>query len=75
MYKLGLDLGSSYTKGVVVDNNNQIVDYHLVKTGFDYKKATNKIIDWFSSKYQIDFPVYTCGYGREEIEQSYIANS
>ena len=75
MYKLGLDLGSSYTKAVLVDGNNTIVDYHLVKTGFDYKKATAKIIDNFADKYPIDFPVYTCGYGREEIDQPHIANS
>jgi predicted CoA-substrate-specific enzyme activase len=75
MYKLGLDLGSSYTKGVVVDNNNRIVDYQLVKTGFDYIKATGKIIERFSEKYQIGFPLYTCGYGREEIEQPHVANS
>ena len=75
MFKLGLDLGSSYSKGVIVDENNAIVDFYLVKTGFDYKKATDKIIKWFSKKYEIEFPIYTCGYGREEIDQPHLANS
>lgn len=75
MYKLGLDLGSSYTKGVIVDENYNIVDYHLVKTGFDFKKACSKIIENLSEKYTISYPVYTCGYGREQIEELHIPNS
>jgi len=72
---LGLDIGSSYTKGVLTDENNQIIDYHLLKTGFDFKKAVQKVIDKFSEKYKIEFPIFTCGYGREEIEQPYVSNS
>lgn len=74
-YYLGLDLGSSYTKGVITDEQNQIIDYHLVKTGFDFKKAAQKVVDKFSEKYQIEYPIYTCGYGREDIEQPLVSNS
>jgi len=75
MYKVGIDLGSSYTKGVIVDEQNKILDYHLTKTGFDFNKATQKIIDKFSSKYKIEYPVYTCGYGRDELKIPFVSNS
>ena len=39
MLKLGLDLGSSYTKGVLVNDKNILVDQHVVKTGFDFKRG------------------------------------
>lgn len=75
MYRVGIDLGSSYTKGVIVDENNNILDYHLVKTGFDFIKASHKIIDKFSKNYKIEYPVYTCGYGREQLDVPFVANS
>lgn len=75
MYQLGIDLGSSYTKGVLVDEDNNIVGHHLVKTGFDFKKAAQNIIDKFSSTYDIQYPVFTCGYGREQLDLQYIPNS
>jgi len=75
MYRVGIDLGSSYTKGVLVDENNNILDHHLVKTGFDFKKASKKIIDKFSKNYEVTYPIYTCGYGREQIDVPLISNS
>lgn len=75
MYNVGIDLGSSYTKGVLVDKNNNIIDYHLVKTGFDFKNAAQKIIDKFSKNVKIEYPVYTCGYGREQLDVQFVANS
>ena len=75
MLKVGIDLGSSYTKGVLVDENNNILDYHLVKTGFDFNKASKKILDRFSEKYEIAYPIYTCGYGREQLKVPSVANS
>ncbi|MBC8319567.1 MAG: ATPase [Bacteroidetes bacterium] len=75
MNKLGIDLGSSYTKGVLVDENNKIVDYHVSKTGFDFIKAAQKIIDKFSSNHEIQYPVFTCGYGRDQLLVPYVSNS
>ena len=75
MYKIGIDLGSSYTKGVLVDNNNKIVDYQLTRTGFDFNKAAQKIIDKFSAKHEIQYPVYSCGYGRDELKIPFVSNS
>ncbi|OGU60493.1 MAG: hypothetical protein A2X64_08520 [Ignavibacteria bacterium GWF2_33_9] len=75
MYKVGIDLGSSYTKGVLVDSSNQIIDYHLVKTGFDFNRSSKRIIDKFSENFKIDLPIYTCGYGREKLEVESVSNS
>ncbi len=75
MYRIGIDLGSSYTKGVLVDESNRIVDYYLTKTGFDFNKAAQKIISKFSSEYKFHDTVYTCGYGREELKIPFVSNS
>lgn len=75
MHQLGLDLGSSYSKGVLVDDKNNIIDYHIVKTGFDFNGAARKIIDKFSANHEIRYPVFTCGYGREQLDIPYISNS
>jgi (R)-2-hydroxyacyl-CoA dehydratese activating ATPase len=75
MFKIGIDLGSSYTKGVLVDENHNIVDSFLTKTGFDFNKAAQKIIDKFSAEHEIEYPVFTCGYGRDEVKFPYVSNS
>ncbi len=75
MYRVGMDLGSSYTKGVLVDETSQIVDYVALKTGYDFKKASQKIIDRFSLSHTIEYPVYSCGYGREQLDVPYSSKS
>ena len=75
MYHLGIDLGSSYTKGAVVDEDNRLVDVHCVKSGYNFNNASAKIISHFTEKYDIEYPVYTCGYGREQIQVPFISNS
>ena len=49
MYRLGIDLGSSYTKGVLVDENNRITGFHCVKSGYNFTNASSKIISHFES--------------------------
>jgi predicted CoA-substrate-specific enzyme activase len=75
MYKLGIDLGSSYTKGVLVDENSRMAGFHCVKSGYNFNNASAKIISHFSANYEIEYPVYTCGYGREQISASFVSNS
>jgi len=75
MYKLGLDLGSSYTKGVIVDQHHKMVNRFCVKTGYSFDNAAQKIISRFSGEYEIESPFYTCGYGREQLAVPFIANS
>ena len=75
MYRLGIDLGSSYTKGVVVDENNRMAAFHCVKSGYNFNNAATKIINHFADNHEIEYPVYTCGYGREQISAPFVANS
>jgi predicted CoA-substrate-specific enzyme activase len=75
MYRLGIDLGSSYTKGVLVDDNNRMADFLCVKSGYNFNNASAKIIAHFSEKYEIEYPVYTCGYGREQVRAPFVTNS
>ncbi|OFX43655.1 MAG: hypothetical protein A2046_16010 [Bacteroidetes bacterium GWA2_30_7] len=75
MHKIGIDLGSSYTKGVIVNKKNEILDFYAVRTGFDFNKAATKILDKFSENYKFSSPVFTCGYGREQLNIPFIANS
>ncbi|HDL18067.1 MAG TPA: ATPase [Bacteroidetes bacterium] len=75
MHRIGLDLGTSYSKGVLVTSDNRIAAYLAVKTGYDFKSAAKKIIDFLSEKNEIEYPIYSCGYGREQIDGAYLANS
>lgn len=67
--KLGLDMGSSYTKGVLVDDDNSIANRFSTKTAHSFEKAARKVMDHLSAKSNIDSPIYTCGYGREQLDE------
>jgi predicted CoA-substrate-specific enzyme activase len=75
MYRLGIDLGSSYTKGVLVDEDMRMAGFHCVKSGYNFHNASSKIISHFSENYEIEYPVYTCGYGREKVQVPFVSNS
>jgi predicted CoA-substrate-specific enzyme activase len=75
MFRLGIDLGSSYTKGVLVDENNRMAAFHCVKSGYNFNNASTKIISHFSETHEIEYPVYTCGYGREQVQVPFVSNS
>lgn len=67
MYRIGLDLGSSYTKGVLVDDDLKIMESMAVKTGLNFRQAGNQILEAFSNRFKIQHPIHTCGYGRNQI--------
>ncbi|GAB4289173.1 MAG: 2-hydroxyisocaproyl-CoA dehydratase activator HadI [Myxococcota bacterium] len=75
MFRIGLDLGSSYTKGVVADDAGEIVDYYVVKTAYSFKVASEKVIERLSKDREIKYPIYTCGYGREQTGKDFVAAS
>jgi predicted CoA-substrate-specific enzyme activase len=52
-----------------------MVDFHCVKSGYNFNNASAKIISHFSENYEIEYPVYTCGYGREQIQVPFVSNS
>lgn len=75
MIRLGLDLGSSYTKGVLVDGAGAVVDRLAVKTGYDFQAAARQVIEALSRGREISTPVFSCGYGREQVDRPHAACS
>jgi len=75
VYRAGLDLGSSYTKGVLVDDGGHIVDHVAVRTGYDFRAASKEVLDRFSEAHEIQYPVLSCGYGREQLDVPFTSHS
>ena len=65
MYTIGIDSGSSTTKGVLFDGK-EIVNKMIISTGANPRRAVSKIYNELKE----DFEVYTVttGYGRELLE-------
>ncbi len=74
MYRLGIDLGSAYTKGVLVDGNDEIVACLAVKTGHSFAAAGRRIIAELSRQGEIESPFHSCGYGREHLEAPFVTH-
>jgi predicted CoA-substrate-specific enzyme activase len=65
---LGLDVGAAYTKGVMVDENNEILGRHMEPTGFKLTEVTEKVAARVAaeagvSMEEVDYVIST-GYGR-----------
>lgn len=75
MARIGLDLGSSYTKGVFVDDEGNIVARACAKTGYDFPAAARKVLAELSPHRPLADPVFTCGYGREQAGVPSVAQS
>ncbi len=68
---VGVDLGSSATKCVVLDETTTLVGYHVVKSGFDYVEAGQVALHHALAKAEgepadVAYCVST-GYGRERV--------
>jgi predicted CoA-substrate-specific enzyme activase len=69
---VGIDVGSSATKCVVVDNRSSILGSHVVASGFDYAVSVNAALDQAlrdagASRGDIATCVST-GYGRQRVD-------
>jgi len=60
---VGLDLGSSYVKGVVVDAAGGVAAAAAVPTGYDYAAASRRVLERLGAEGR--GPVGTTGYGRD----------
>ncbi|HHC08133.1 MAG TPA: 2-hydroxyglutaryl-CoA dehydratase [Actinobacteria bacterium] len=65
---LGIDLGSTYTKAVLVDEAGEILATHEAKTGFHFQKAAERALDGVLDaagldRSDVDY-VATTGFGR-----------
>lgn len=58
-----------------MDEENRMVALHCVRTGYDFTKASGKIISHLAEHHEIEYPVYTCGYGREQAGVQFVPNS
>ncbi|MDO5707220.1 MAG: acyl-CoA dehydratase activase [Andreesenia angusta] len=72
IYSIGIDSGSTATKGILYDGNNkEIVDKIITPTGWSPKKACEFIRDEFMKKYNLkreELYIVSTGYGRVSID-------
>lgn len=66
MYKIGIDVGSTFTKYCVMQND-QIVSLFVEKTPIKQKEYFDKKIDELKHKY-INPIIKSCGYGKNNID-------
>ena len=71
---VGVDVGSSSTKAVLINSDAKILGYEVYSTGADFNKASEKVLSNLyantnSNSKQINMIVST-GYGRNSVEQA-----
>ncbi|MFQ6608506.1 MAG: acyl-CoA dehydratase activase [Fidelibacterota bacterium] len=67
VYYLGIDLGSSYTKFVVINQDGNPVFRKVIPTLSRHREAFNDVIDYLQSRYMIK-KTCTTGYGRNSYQ-------
>ncbi len=69
---MGLDIGSSMSKGVIINDNNELVSKYMVKTGYSFSKAAEVVKEHLLKKTDINLndiqKVVSSGYGRKNVE-------
>lgn len=66
MYRIGVDIGSTFTKYCVVDEHNQIVSTFMERTPVHQKEYFENKYTELMNKYP-RASIVSCGYGRENI--------
>lgn len=66
MYRIGIDIGSSYTKFCVMDDADAILELDCGRTPIRQKKYFEKALLSLSAKYPA-LQVISCGYGKRNI--------
>ena len=71
---LGIDIGSVSTNVVIINDDNLILSYSIVKSGFDHKKAVKEATIAACEKIHIDSSSIKCivstGYGRKNVQNA-----
>lgn len=67
MYKIGIDIGSTYTKYCVADSENKIIDLFAEKTPTRQLEYFKNKLRTLEKKYP-NCSVVSCGYGKKNIE-------
>jgi predicted CoA-substrate-specific enzyme activase len=66
---IGIDVGSTTTKAVVLDGKRNLIAHYLLATGASAKKSVQKCLDELSKKSRQDLtavPAISTGYGRRQ---------
>lgn len=78
MFNIGIDSGSSYTKGVLIKKENndlsEIMAKDYKKTGVSMKKSIEKVMDKLKKESEIPFEdinIAGTGYGRDFVRENY----
>ncbi len=71
-YTIGIDVGSTYVKGLVLDEASKIVAHHMLPTGSDLQEAAERVVNETAemaslSKRDLAYCI-TTGYGRYQYE-------
>lgn len=70
-YTLGLDVGSTYTKAVILNEHHQVIARNMEATGSRLKEVAEKVRDKTVSEAGLQWPdisyTITTGYGRHQV--------
>ena len=67
MHSIGIDVGSTYTKYCITDENKNIIELFKEKSPIRQKEYFQKKYDEFCTTY-LGPKIVSCGYGRKNIE-------
>ncbi len=71
---IGIDVGSTTTKGVLIDSSENVLASHLQNTGASASKAVEQLLGQLSAESGVDpndCPIIGTGYGRSVVELAY----
>lgn len=68
MIRIGIDVGSTYTKYCILDQNGEIQSLYAEKTPIKQKIYFDQKIKEFRSKYGDEVEIISCGYGKSNVE-------
>lgn len=72
-FGIGIDVGSTTAKGILIDSEHKVRAKHIMQTGATVSKAINEILKQLESQsgLQLDnIPIIGTGYGRARIENA-----
>ncbi|MBN2229422.1 MAG: 2-hydroxyglutaryl-CoA dehydratase [Candidatus Thorarchaeota archaeon] len=70
---IGIDVGSTTTKGILIDKAFKIKAKHIIPTGASASIAINRVIENLESQYETKLdgiPIISTGYGRTRVENA-----
>lgn len=68
MFNIGIDVGSTYTKYAVIDDNGMINSLLTEKTPIHQKEYFDKKISELQRMYGKEISIVSCGYGKKNVE-------